>query len=119
MPRIPPHLTGFARDLRNGATQAERKVWRLIRYHRPKFTRQHVVGPYILDFACRELKLAVELDGSQHLAREELDSDRTVFLERLGWRAARYWNSEVMENPEGVAEAILVEVDKLLERTHP
>jgi very-short-patch-repair endonuclease len=114
MPRIPPHLTGFARDLRNGATKAERKIWRLIRHYRPRFTRQHVVGRYILDPACRQAKLAVELDGSQHLDAEGGDAARTAFLESLGWRVIRFWNSDVTDNPEGVATAILREADKRL-----
>jgi very-short-patch-repair endonuclease len=105
--------------LRNGATRQERKIWALIRYHRPRFTRQLVVGNYILDFACRETKLAVEIDGSQHLDRVAQDQERTAFLESLGWRVIRFWNSEVTENPEGVAEAIVREVAATPQRTHP
>lgn len=119
MPRIPPYRTQNARALRNGATRHERKIWWLIRHHRPRFTRQLVVGHYILDFACREAKLAVELDGSQHLDRSAEDQQRTEFLESLGWRVVRFWNSEVADNPEGVAEAIILEVAALLRRTHP
>jgi BirA family biotin operon repressor/biotin-[acetyl-CoA-carboxylase] ligase len=119
MPRIPPYLTGYARELRNGATKQERKVWRLIRHHEPRFTRQHVVGKYILDFACRERKLAVEIDGSQHLERSAEDLERTEVLQSLGWRVIRFWNSEVLENPEGVAEAIIHEVAATRQRTHP
>jgi very-short-patch-repair endonuclease len=119
MPRIPPHLTRFARELRTGSTSQERKVWRLIRYHRPRFTRQHVVGSYILDIACREAKVAVELDGSQHLQAGTKDEKRTAFLESLGWRVIRFWNSDVTDNPEGVAEAIILEVAARLQRTHP
>jgi BirA family biotin operon repressor/biotin-[acetyl-CoA-carboxylase] ligase len=119
MPRIPPLLTHYARELRNASTKQERRIWRLIRHHRPRFTRQHVVGTYIIDFACREAKLAVELDGSQHLERSAEDHARTAFLESLGWRVIRFWSSEVGENPEGVAEAILFEVTVTPERTHP
>jgi very-short-patch-repair endonuclease len=114
MPRIPPRLTDFARELRNGATGPERRIWRLIRHHRPRFTRQHVVGAYILDLACREVKLAVELDGSQHLAAAPEDAARTTYLESLGWHVLRFWNSEVADNPDGVAEAILHEVARRL-----
>lgn len=119
MPRIPPRRTQRARALRNDATRHERKVWALIRYHRPRFTRQLVVGSYTLDFACREVKLAVEIDGSQHLDRVAQDQERTAFLESLGWRVIRFWNSEVTGNPEGVAEAIILEVAATLQRTHP
>ena len=119
MPRIPPRRTQRARALRNDATRHERTIWRLIRYHRPRFTRQLVVGRYILDFACRGIKLGVEIDGSQHLDRAAQDQERTEFLESLGWRVIRFWNSEVEENPEGVAKAIIREVAATLRRTHP
>lgn len=119
MPRIPPRRTRNARALRNDATRHERAIWRSIRHHRPRFTRQLVVGSYILDFACREVKLAVEIDGSQHLDRVAHDQERTAFLESLGWRVIRFWNSEVTDNPEGVAEAIIREVAATLQRTHP
>lgn len=119
VPRIPPHLTGYARELRNEATGRERRIWRLICHHRPRFTRQHVVGPYILDIACRKAKLAVEFDGSQHAERAARDAERTAYLESLGWRVLRFWNSDVDENAEGVAEAILLEVAATLGSTHP
>jgi very-short-patch-repair endonuclease len=111
-------MTGNARNLRRDATDAERALWRILGAYRPRFTRQHVVGPYILDLACREVKLAVEIDGSQHL-RDARDRDRTRFLEGLGWKVVRYWNSEVAENPDGVAGAILGEVRARLGPTHP
>lgn len=93
-------------------------LWRLLSPYRPRFTRQCVVGPYILDIACREAKLAVELDGSQHVdcARDEV---RTRFLEALGWKVVRFWNGDVLENGEGVAEAVLAEVAARLGSTHP
>jgi BirA family biotin operon repressor/biotin-[acetyl-CoA-carboxylase] ligase len=119
MPRIPPRHTQRARALRNDATRHERTIWRLIRHHRPRFTRQLVVGSYILDFACRGIKLAIEIDGSQHLDRASQDQDRTDFLESPGWRVIRFWNSEVADNPEGVAEAIFREVAVGLQCTHP
>src|ERR1700710_941914 len=108
MPRVPPRLTANARALRNNATRTERRLWRLLSACRPRFTRQHVVGSYIVDLACREAKLAIELDGSQHLEQGAYDEARTAFLKSLGWRVLRFWNSDVAENPEGVAEAILL-----------
>ena len=85
-------------------------MWRILSQHRPRFTRQHVVGPYILDLACRRVKLAVEFDGGQHAETQDYDSKRTEFLEGLGWRVVRFWNSDVGDNPEGVAEAIILAV---------
>ena len=111
-------MTQRARELRNNATDAERTIWRLIANHRPRFTRQLVVGNYILDVACRNAKLAVEFDGSHHLDLT-YDAERTSFLESCGWRVIRFWNAQVLENPEGVAEAILANVADILGPTHP
>jgi very-short-patch-repair endonuclease len=50
--------------LRSNATRHEAKLWAMISRLRPKFTRQLPIGPYFTDFACRQAKLIVELDGS-------------------------------------------------------
>ncbi|RUN77970.1 endonuclease domain-containing protein [Sphingomonas sp. TF3] len=118
MPRVPPEMTRRARALRGNATEAERLVWLRLRTYRPRFTRQLVVGRYILDLACRQARLAVEFDGSQHLD-SSYDAERTAFLESVGWRVMRFWNSEVVANPDGVAEAILGEVVRSCRPTHP
>lgn len=104
--------------LRRNATGAERGLWRLLSAYRPRFTRQLPVGSYILDLACREVKLAIELDGSQHIDNVR-DTERTAFLETLGWKVIRFWNSEVVENPDGVAGRIIEEVAARLQPTHP
>lgn len=117
MPRVPPEMAR-ARALRTNATEAERLVWLQLRTYRPRFTRQLVVGRYILDLACREARLAVEFDGSQHF-ESSYDADRTAFLESAGWRVMRFWNLEVVANPDGVAEAILREVALRCRPTHP
>ena len=63
-------LTKRAQNLRNNATKQERRLWfEFLRDFRPRFTRQRIVGSYILDFFCGKVKLAVELDGSQHHIR--------------------------------------------------
>ena len=86
--------------------------------YRPKFTRQLTIGPYIADLACRQARLIVELDGRQHL-NSESDQIRTRFLESEGWTVLRFWNSEVVEIPNGVAEAILQKAAECLGGTHP
>ena len=106
MPRVTPRLTANARTLRTNATTAERALWRMLSAYRPRFTRQLVIGAYIADLACREARLIVELDGGQHVD-SVADKDRTRALESRGWRVIRFWNNEVAENPQGVAEAIL------------
>ncbi|MES2985444.1 MAG: endonuclease domain-containing protein [Pseudomonadota bacterium] len=110
-PYVSVHRIERARDLRVCATEVEKRLWWRIRdrqLDRYKFRRQHPVGPFILDFACEEAKLAIELDGGQHGHPESmvLDSSRTATLEALGWRVLRFWNHEVIDTMDGVLETI-------------
>jgi len=76
---------------------------RLTRY---KFRRQHPIGDLIVDFACTEHGLVIEIDGGQHAANPA-DALRTAWLESKGWRVIRFWNNDVLGNTAGVIEAIL------------
>lgn len=118
MPRIAPYMTANARALRTDATEAERLIWLRLRFHRPRFTRQLPVGRYIVDLACRSVKLGIEFDGSQHVDSPS-DDERTRWLEGLGWHVIRFWNSDVVANPDGVAEAIMATVARCGGPTHP
>ena len=117
MQRTPPELTSLARRLRNEATPAERKLWQTLRNFRPRFTRQLIVGPYVIDLACRSLKLGVELDGAHHADQIEQDQRRTDILAAHGWTVLRFWNNDVMDNVEGVVTAIAEALSRA--STHP
>ena len=102
-----------ARDLRKEDTQAERILWEALRARRLngfKFVRQMPIGPYFADFACREQKLIVEVDGSTHGADDEVAHDmrREAFLLEHGWRVHRCWNEDVFKNLTGVCDSILM-----------
>ena len=116
--RIDKRLTDRARELRNNPTPQEFALWQLLSRYRPKFTRQLSIKPYVADLACRQAKLIVEIDGSQHIDSEG-DVARTSDLEANGWTVIRFWNSEVDENPDGVAAAILSKAAECLGGTHP
>ncbi len=100
-----------ARRLRKNPTEAERRLWaRLRRYQLDggcQFRRQAPIGRYVVDFACFERGLVVEVDGGQHAWREAADADRTAWLEGEGFRVLRFWNNEVLGNTDGVVAAIL------------
>ena len=80
-----------------------------------------MIGPYIVDLACREAKLAIEVDGGQHAeATATYDARRTSFLVSQGWSVVRLWNNENVENPDGAAELILFRCAERLDgATHP
>lgn len=101
----------LARKLRRNQTDAERKLWYLLRDRRFcgfKFRRQQPIGPYVVDFICFEKGLVVELDGAQHGTDEAVayDVKRTAFLESQGLRVMRFWNHEVNEDIEGLSDTI-------------
>jgi very-short-patch-repair endonuclease len=89
-------------------TDAEQRLWWALRQlgTSNRFRRQHPIGARIVDFACPAAKLAIELDGGQHAINKAEDEARTQQLARHGYRVIRFWNSDVMENIEGVLLAI-------------
>ena len=103
-------LTATARNLRRDMTDAERKLWQHLRASQlgVKFTRQFPVGGYIVDFACRSLRLAIECDGGQHSS--DADAARTEVIEAHGYRVIRFWNHDIIENTDGVLETIATEI---------
>jgi len=99
------------RELRAHLTQAEAILWRQLQRRQlrgRKFRRQHSVGPYVLDFYCPDLKLAVELDGAAHDHDQAFRRDalRTAYLAAAGVRVIRFENDDVVRNLEGVLAAI-------------
>ena len=101
-----------AKLLRKNSTSHEKIIWNIIRNRKLnglKFVRQYPIGAYIVDFACREKKLVIELDGGQHNESENIsyDEKRTAFLESQGYKVIRFWNNEIDKNLEGVYEKIL------------
>ena len=108
---VPSNQRTRARAMRGAPTDAEQRLWRLLRDRRlsgVKFRRQVPVGPYIVDFLCVASKLIVEADGSQH-AESPRDEIRDAYLRREGWTVLRFWNHEVTRNRDGVLETILAQ----------
>ena len=104
-----PGRTRRARGLRQMRTEPEARLWSRLRDRRLggfKVVRQCPVGPYVADFACREAKLVIELDGGQH-ADSARDRRRDAWLSSQAYRVLRFWNGEVTSNLPGVLETIL------------
>ena len=106
----PPRLINLARALRRRQTDAEGVLWGLVRSRRMnvKFRRQHPMEPYVLDFYCHELRLAVEVDGSGHTAPagRVTDERRTAALAVRGVQVLRFSNLELLQETRAVAEAL-------------
>ena len=117
IPRVPVprdnsrRLLRFARDLRKESTDAENKLWLILRSRRLagfKFRRQHRIAGYIVDFYCVRYRLAIELDGGQHADPNALryDERRTRDLNELGIRVLRFWDHDLLKDTALVADEI-------------
>jgi len=107
--------TDRARELRRNATRPEQKLWLHLRGAQMEgfsFRRQHPIGPYVLDFYCPALKLAIELDGDQHGSDTNLacDAARSRFLQTKGIRVIRFSNHLLKEDCPFVIESIMREL---------
>ncbi len=97
-----------AKTLRKQMTDAEHRLWYLLRAHRfagVKFKRQAPVGHYIADFVCFDRKIIIEVDGGQH-AGNARDRRRDEWLTGQGLRVLRFWNNDVLKNTDGVLSMI-------------
>jgi very-short-patch-repair endonuclease len=106
-----PMANDRARFLRRNQTPAERALWALLRQGKQqgiKFRRQHPIGRYIVDFACIEARLAVEVDGEQHGRDDGLahDAMRDFALSGAGFEVMRFWNHEALKRTNKVADQI-------------
>jgi very-short-patch-repair endonuclease len=110
------------RQLRENATEAERKLWLHLRNRQvlgAKFRRQHPIGNYIADFVSFDAMLIVELDGGQHAERTSYDQVRDAKLVEHGFEVLRVWNNDVFQNIEGVMSAIYTLVENRLKAPSP
>jgi very-short-patch-repair endonuclease len=110
---LPPRNRANARSMRKAMTDAELKLWNALRAHRLMglgFRRQLPIDGYIVDFACPEKKLIVEVDGSQH-GDDNLaiaDQVRSKRLEEDGWTVLRFWNDDVVRDIDSVCQHIVI-----------
>ncbi|MER8805070.1 endonuclease domain-containing protein [Mesorhizobium sp. M0954] len=110
---LPPKHRANARSMRKVMTSAELKLWNELRAHRLMglgFRRQFPIAGYIVDFACPDKKLIVEVDGSQHTEADAVarDEARTVRLEQDGWTVLRFWNDDIIRDIDNVCQHIVI-----------
>jgi len=118
--RNDPKLKQRRRELRRNQSDAERALWAKVRnkqFFGIKFFRQYSIGPYVLDFYCPAVGLAVELDGGQHNQSDnrEHDAARSDYLKRQGIDVMRFWNNEVLLD----IQSVLSELARKVTPLHP
>ena len=104
-----PNLTKLAGRLRKNSTMSEVLLWRCLNRKQIlgyDFDRQRPIDTYIVDFYCKELKLAIEIDGATHNDKVHEDRTRQERLESLGVKFLRFRDGDVKGNLEGVVEEI-------------
>jgi very-short-patch-repair endonuclease len=103
--------------LRNHATDAERKLWSMLKGKQLlgyKFRRQQGIEQYVVDFYCPRAKLAIEIDGATHCSPQQkaADRQRTERIKSHGIAVLRFNNTDVFENSDGVMTAIIDSLKK-------
>ena len=106
--RASANAMSSARRLRRQLSLPEMLLWQRLRLTRGdlRFRRQHAIGPYVADFYCPAAKLVIEVDGRAHDSRRAKDEQRDSYLTSLGLRVLRIAASDVLADPDGVADGI-------------
>ena len=110
-------LESRRKKLRSNMTEPEIILWSRIKNKQIlglKFRRQHSIGPYIVDFYCPDIRLAIEVDGGHHNQEENIiyDEERTAYLNSLNIKVIRYWNNEVAKEINNVIEDLINKINK-------
>jgi len=119
-PQYTRYLVPIARKLRHEMSDAEKKLWSKLRGSQLgfKFRRQVPYDRYVLDFYCHEVRLNVELDGSQHYTEEGKahDAIRDRYLQQQGIEVVRFSNLDVLTNMDSVLDVIMERIKKLAQK---
>ena len=110
-----PELKQQRRELRSNQTEAEKTLWAHLRnrqFRGLRFFRQYSIGSYFLDFYCPAVKLAIELDGSQHNQSDnrKYDAVRSEYLKAQGIDSIRFWNHKILIDIQSVLAKLLLKV---------
>jgi very-short-patch-repair endonuclease len=105
-----------ARQLRTSQTAAEARLWSGLRGRRLqnyRFNRQYPIGPFTVDFLCRDARLIVEVDGATHSEDHEIayDERRSAYLKAQGYRILRVMNDDVYRGFNDVMDMILLALE--------
>ena len=105
-----------ARQQRTQPTVAEWHLWDQLRANRLAnlhFRRQHIIQGFVVDFYCRSLGIAIEVDGPVHDQQKEYDQERDAILADAGIMVIRFTNEQVLTDIAAVLykiEAVATEI---------
>jgi very-short-patch-repair endonuclease len=108
----------LARKLRKISSPPERAMWNILRQLRQQghhFRRQVQLGPYYVDYANLEEAMVIEVDGATHTTDEAIEADavRDAYLRSRGFEVLRFSNSDVVHNPAGVFDVMVLTLARL------
>lgn len=111
-------LKNRRRELRRNQTRFEEILWNLLRGRKLngfKFYRQYSIGPYVLDFYCPFVRLAIELDGEYHKRKDvySYDQERSLYLKSVGVRVIRFINKETIDKTDQIIDRISKEINEI------
>ena len=118
---MPNRLKPIARKLRASATSAERRLWNGVRREQIggfRFRRQVILNGFVVDFACYEARLVIEVDGATHStdAERARDATRSAALTSQGYDILRFTNDDIFHNIDGALETIRLKLIELRPR---
>src|SRR5271157_324016 len=110
--RAPAKTIAKARRLRRTLSPSEARLWRCLKARAPEqptFRRQHPIGPYVIDFYCAKVRLAIEIDGTSHdmSDRPQRDKQRDAWLAERGVKVMRIAAADLMQRFDETADAIM------------
>ncbi|MGD0060143.1 MAG: endonuclease domain-containing protein [Verrucomicrobiia bacterium] len=114
-----PVLKERVRALRKNMTRGEALLWTKLGRKQMcgyDFDRQRPVDDYIVDFYCKDLRLAVEIDGWSHAVKGARDVARQKRLESLGIQFLRFTETEVVADLQSVADQIEMWIQRQMAR---
>ena len=117
-----PKLKEYARKLRNSSTYTEVQLWNYLKKKQLRgydFDRQKPIDNYIVDFYCKDLMLAIEVDGESHYGNREKDKRKDKRLNKLGVTVLRFDDLDIVYKLDNVIEKIEKWIDENAEPTHP
>ena len=110
-------LKPLARKLRKDSTFGEVILWDKVLKQKQclgyQFVRQFSVGNFIVDFTCRKLKLAIEIDGYSHNFTVDRDENKTAYLEQIGYKLLRFEESEIKYDINNVIRTIELTINEM------